>query len=140
MPKFSWAVEQGLEDIPEPLRKKRKQRPEDLLQKGCIKFLRLLGRSTQHAVRFIVAQPESMGKRTMWQLNHAKDMGILGNAGHPEIIVIDTRRGVRFILLELKAENGRMSEGQLDWEAWCNARGIEHHVVRAVDQLASIVG
>ncbi len=134
----NWMVEQGLEDAPEPVRKrkpKRRDRPEDHLQKCLIAYLRKRRRRVGD-VRWIVAQPERF--RTLWRQQHDKAMGM--EAGHPELIIIQIRDGGRrVVFLEIKAVDGVMSDAQTEWQGWLLGNGFAHAVVRSVETLASIL-
>lgn len=130
-------VEQGLEDIPASYlrKKKRKARPEDVLQIACINLLRSLGPK----VRFIVAQPDRIKAPTMFMRGKLKALGVFGNKGHAEIIVLDSRRRPRVVFIELKDDKGVASAEQKNWQEWCVAAGWESYVVKSVDRLAEIL-
>lgn len=124
-------------DQPLPVRGKRKwvTRPEDAIQVQCIRWLR-----SQPAMRWIVAQPERLNPPPH-RRDFLKALGILGNAGAPELLIFDGRKIIpRMIACELKAPDGRMSPEQIGWQTFCIACGIEHAIVRSVEDLQRALG
>jgi hypothetical protein len=142
--RISWEAEQGLVDLPADYgKRKRRTYPEDQVQRACVAYLRILGRTTHDQVRFIVMQPERF--RTLAQQRRDKERGL--QAGTPELLILDVRKvgGPRVILVELKApktagsRGGAMSEAQLEWQGWCIAHGYDHHVCDNVDDFKAIL-
>lgn len=123
-------------DAPLPVRAKRKfrVRDEDRLQIACVRWLR-----SQPHLRFLVAQPERLNP-----LPHRRDflraLGILGNSGAPELIVLDERDGGVCWWIELKSGKGRMSAEQKGWRLWLEVSGFRCAVVRSVDELVALIG
>lgn len=146
---MAWAMYHPDMPIPEqPKPRARMTHPEADLQKACIAWLRIRQR-THKDVRFIVAQSENMGKPTPQRMARRKAMGIAGNAGHAELILIRAtehkdsglvpyyeNRSVTFI--EFKADAGRMSEAQLEWQYWLTVRGFDYWVIRTLDELVGL--
>ncbi len=58
-----------------------------------------------------------------------------GSIGCPDILVL-TRQGL--IALEVKAEKGRLSEGQIGVKNEIEALGGKYHVVRSVDDVIAV--
>ncbi|MDD4972691.1 MAG: hypothetical protein PHT07_24945 [Paludibacter sp.] len=58
-----------------------------------------------------------------------------GGVGCPDLIVL-TRRG--FIALEVKAEKGKLSEGQVGVKNEIELLGGSYHVVRSVDDVIAV--
>ena len=113
-----------------PKKRKWKIRPEDKLQVACVKMLRNLDRP------FIVAQPERLNapiNRRDWFTK----LGILGNAGHHELIIF-TRTGV--VLVEWKSAGGKVSNAQKEWAERLSGRlNIATFVCRSVDEFRAIL-
>ena len=122
-----------------PVRAKRKFhiRPEDALQIECVRWLR-----SQPHIRFMVCQPERLNP-PVHRRDFLKALGILGNAGAPELIVLDGRADVWFgraLLCELKTTKGRLSPEQRNWRTFCGSGGFEHHIIRSVEDLQRALG
>lgn len=135
----NYMVEMGLEDIAElpRKRKKRRERPEDHLQKCLIAYLKKRQRTREGSdLRFIVCQPER--QRSMWRQAHDKSLGM--QSGHPELLIL-SGSGVsrRLLLIEIKTTDGKMSDNQTDWREWVLARGWEHHIIRSVFSMEEIL-
>ena len=45
----------------------------------------------------------------------------------------------RIAFIEVKAEGGKLSFEQRQWQMWCEARGIPHAVVRSLDEAIAFV-
>lgn len=128
-------------DTPLPIRGKRKFRirPEDALQIACVRWLK-----AQPDILFVVAQPERLNAPPQ-RRDFLKALGILGNSGHPELLILDGRRPVpgyrtRTILCELKDGDGRLSDEQKGWAIWLEMHGYEHAVVRSLAELQAAIG
>lgn len=128
-------------DTPLPKRKKR-QRQEESLQQKCIVWCRRYQRAHPTKLKYIVAQPER--RRTLAEQNRDKQRGILGNAGHPELILIiyepNAKDWKRVVFVEWKAAKGVLDEDQVKWRAWLEERSFSYAVVRSLDDLRRIVG
>lgn len=130
--KISYAQLQGDvadADIVIPGKRKWHIRDEDRLQIACVKLLR------QMHIPFIVAQPERLNARVQ-RRDWFKKLGILGNAGHPELIVF---AAPRVILCELKTNDGKLSAGQRDWQTFCVEHGYVWAAPRSVDHLRELL-
>ncbi len=114
---------------------KRKMKPEDALQIQCIKELRHWLNYGTERLRYIVAQPEKSRTYRMQQIDRAK--GLLGNPGHPELLLFPADRMP--VLIEFKAKDGKESEDQFGWREWCHRVGYRHEVVRSREQFAIIL-
>lgn len=126
-------------DWPEPTRarkRKLKIRAEDSLQIACVRYLRGLD-----SVRFMVVQPERINAPPR-RRDLLGSLGILHNAGHPELIVIDARFPLnpRVWFLELKRPKGSVSQEQLAWAAWLRDAGFNYALVRSVEELTAVIG
>lgn len=139
MPRISY--EQKMGDVPDadviiPGKRKFKIRPEDALQIKCISYIRRFCRINPHRVKWFVAQPERINapaQRRDW----LKKLGILGNAGHAEMIIIGDDDDVVFI--EWKSAEGRFSKQQKEWNDWCGMRGIGYYSVRSLAEFVAIL-
>lgn len=122
------------EDIVIPGKKKRRARPEAILQVACVEFLRVLERT--QGLRFVATMPE--GERSPARAGWAKAMGM--RAGVPDLIIFQARGGHRrTIFVELKAPKGSLSEAQIDFQKWAESAGYGFHVVKDVLQLQAIL-
>ena len=121
-------------EITFPKRRKFHLREEDRLQLACIKYLRSLD-----GVRVIVYQPERI-KAPAQRRDFLKALGLY-NAGAPELIVLDARRRMPMAYwIELKRPKGRVGQSQLEWQAWLEANGYRHAVIRNVEELSVLLG
>lgn len=77
-----------------------RQAPEAILQSQVIQLAKMNGFRVHHA-------------RPVQQANGRWLTAIAGDAGFPDLVLAHCDRGVLFV--ELKAENGRMSPGQVEW-------------------------
>lgn len=132
-------------DIVLPIKRKHRRRPEESLQAQCIRYLRRLNHDSGDRVRYAVVQGERVAaKSTPWQRDRLKAMGILGNAGVPELIVIDIRHRMpdepRIWFIELKSPKGRVSQEQIDWQQWLRDQGLRYGLVRSLGELVELVG
>lgn len=110
--------------IPKPKKRKFKIRPEDQLQIKCVKLLR------ERKIPFIVAQPERLNappQRRDW----LKKLGILGNSGHAELILFMPNQ---VIAVELKSDDGKLSEAQHKWSAAMSLSGHRYVVIDSLGE------
>lgn len=119
-------------DLRKVTRKRPKlgQGPEDLLQKACVSYARLvLGPSVRlhHSV--------NEGKRSIVAAVLAKDMGQL--AGFPDLIIMWPFGRVGFI--ELKAPKGVFSKDQKDFRAWAECAGHLWAEVRDIIEFKAVL-
>lgn len=117
-------------DVTLPGKRKFKVRPEDALQCSVVALLRALH------IPYLIAQPERLNappQRRDW----LKKLGILGNAGHIELIVF-LESGL--LCCELKSKDGRLSPEQIKWRGICLARGYRWAAPRTVDEFAALLG
>lgn len=113
-----------------PKKRRWKIRPEDGLQIACVSLLRY-----RH-IPYIIAQPERLNaapQRRDW----FKKLGILGNAGHVELLVF-LESGL--LCCELKSKDGRLSADQIKWRDMCMARGYRWGAPRTVEEFAALLG
>jgi len=129
---------QAMHEARFPKRGKRKftLRLEDQLQIQCMVLIRTYIHRHPGKLRYMVVQPERL-KPPPRRRDFFKKLGLLGNRGHPELLVLPADPEM-MTLIELKTERGRYSAEQLSWQAWCESRGYRHAVVRSVDDLARI--
>lgn len=100
--------------------------PESILQSQVIQLAKMNGFRVHHA-------------RPVQQANGRWLTAIAGDAGFPDLVLAHSERGVLF--LELKAENGKLSPGQV---MWGNAlsKHVEYYLIRPqdLDKLAKRLG
>jgi hypothetical protein len=91
--------------------------PESILQSQVIQLAKMNGFRVHHA-------------RPVQQANGRWLTAIAGDAGFPDLVLAHSERGVLF--LELKAENGKLSPGQV---MWGNAlsKHVEYYLIRPQD-------
>lgn len=77
-----------------------RQAPEAILQSQVIQLAKMNGFRVHHA-------------RPVQQANGRWLTAIAGDAGFPDLVLAHRDRGVLF--LELKAESGRLTPGQIEW-------------------------
>jgi hypothetical protein len=103
-----------------------RQAPEAILQSQVIQLAKMNGFRVHHA-------------RPVQQANGRWLTAIAGDAGFPDLVLAHSERGVLF--LELKAENGKLSPGQV---MWGNAlsKHVEYYLIRPqdLDKLAKRLG
>jgi hypothetical protein len=103
-----------------------KNAPESILQSQVIQLAKMNGFRVHHA-------------RPVQQANGRWLTAIAGDAGFPDLVLAHSERGVLF--LELKAENGKLSPGQV---MWGNAlsKHVEYYLIRPqdLDKLAKRLG
>jgi hypothetical protein len=94
-----------------------KNAPESILQSQVIQLAKMNGFRVHHA-------------RPVQQANGRWLTAIAGDAGFPDLVLAHAERGVLF--LELKAENGKLSPGQV---MWGNAlsKHVEYYLIRPQD-------
>ncbi|QAY70019.1 VRR-NUC domain-containing protein [Xylanimonas protaetiae] len=92
--------------------------------------------------KVLQAHVEALMRETSWRFFHAADnrpnaRGHVQriNAGWPDLFAVHVRQGRR-IAIELKRQNGRVSDDQKAWLADLEAVGIEVHVFRPDDLLS----
>lgn len=119
--------------LPAANKRRAKLRDEDAFQINVIKMLR-----ARKDLRFIVAQPERIKSPTMWMRQFLKRLGIFGNLGHPEILVLPTDPSDT-TLIELKTKHGAMSSEQSEWQRWAIYRGYRHHVIKTIEEMETIL-
>lgn len=103
----------------------KRQRPEEALQRAVVRLWRAIGRPT------VQMQADASGMVTgAIQRKIAAGMGT--RAGWPDLVWINERGQVHF--MELKSETGRLTDAQIEFEAWCHARRIPHIVCRSLDE------
>ena len=112
-------------------------REEDRLQIRIIKLLRSYQR--RGTLQFIVAQPERLisVRTSMYMRGLLIGLGIFGNGGHVEIIVL--MRGGRVMLWELKKPRGKLSADQAAWRDWATANGYSWHKPETIEQAEALV-
>ncbi len=95
---------------------------------------------TQRGLRWIIAQPERI-KAPAQRRDFLRALGIYGNVGHPELLVIDARtKPARILFCELKVGDGRTSAEQDKWELWLSTSLVESALIRSVEDLQRAVG
>ena len=91
--------------------------PEAILQSQVIQLAKMNGFRVHHS-------------RPVQQANGRWLTAIAGDAGFPDLVLAHAERGVLF--LELKAEGGRMSPGQVAWANQLRPH-VEYWLVRPAD-------
>ncbi len=119
--------------LPAAQKRKLKLRDEDAFQINCIKLIR-----ARKDLRFIVAQPDRIKSPTMWMRQFLKRLGVFGNPGHPEILILPFNP-LYTTLIELKTKPGVMSTEQSEWRAWALINGYRHHVVKTLEEMEKIL-
>lgn len=99
---------------------------ENKLQNDIVKALRKMG-------LFVVAIPNG-GKRRPREAAQMKNRGVV--AGFPDLMVLHWNGKTDF--LELKTEDGRLSDEQFDIHSKLTARQYPVHVVRSVDEAVRV--
>ena len=91
--------------------------PESILQSQVITIAKMNGFRVHHA-------------RPVQQANGRWLTAIAGDAGFVDLVLAHPERGV--IFLELKAEKGKLSPGQLAW-AHALSKHVEYYLIRPQD-------
>ncbi len=102
--------------------------PEQDLQKGCIRYYRL-----QYPKGRIFHVPNG-GKRGKAEAGIFKSLGVL--AGTPDLILLHNGRAY---FIEMKADKGKLSPAQTEWETWLVNNGFEHYICNSFDSFKEIV-
>ena len=132
-------VEQGLEDLPAPP-KKRGISPEWKLQIACVKRIRAQMR-VDKSLRFIAAMPE--GQRSAARAGISKAMGL--EAGVADIILLRKKPGLRIDWVELKVperrntKRGGLSEEQEAWQLWFHGTPVHCWTCYSVEEFTKIL-
>jgi hypothetical protein len=142
MPRLTWQQSQEQGDLADDqiiLPKKRRFviREEDHLQIQCMVLIRTYIHRHPGKLRYMVIQPERT-KPPLRLRDFFKKLGILGNPGIPELLLLPADPEL-FTLIELKTARGKFSAEQLSWATWCEARGYRHRVVRTCEELSVIL-
>lgn len=75
---------------------------------------------------------------SMANMRNLKKLGL--RSGAPDLEVwLPTHNGVRIVYMEIKSENGKLSENQKAFRERCEKAGLPYHVVRSLDNVIDIV-
>lgn len=109
-----------------PTKKKKRQTPEEDIQKICIKFLRNL---RKHGVPLQFVHPANELLRTSNMKLLYWALGVEG--GVPDLIIFLS--GGRTIFIELKIKTKKLDGNQLDWEIALKKLGFKHYLLSVPD-------
>ena len=97
---------------------------EKVIQKFAEEHLRLKGYVVIHVPNVIC------------RVINGKFMAIKVNSGNNDVSdIIALAPGGRVLLMELKSESGKLSDGQKRFQSWCKENGHSHCVCKSKDEV-----
>lgn len=109
------------------------RREEDNLQKMCVRWFDL----QYPEYRLLLHHSPNGSNKSKAAAGIFKAMG--ERAGFPDLILLLARNGYSSLAVEMKAEKGRQSPAQREWQSVAEANGIRYDVVRDFDTFMLVI-
>lgn len=110
--------------------KKKRQKPEEILQKQCVQWFRLQPKYKQYNKLFF-AVPNG-GSRNILEAANLKKQGVV--SGVSDLILLVPKLGYHGLLIEMKSLKGTQSEAQKEFEKQVESWGYCYLLCRSFDQ------
>lgn len=107
--------------------------PEETLQTNCVKWF-----DYQYPkYRLLLFHSPNGGKRNAREAARFKAMGT--RAGFPDLILLLPNTKYGALAIEMKADKGRQSEKQKEWQSVAEKFGIKYVICRSFDEFRHII-
>jgi hypothetical protein len=128
---ISWETVRGGQLIPPKKTAKKKSNPERIIQDDCLKFLKEKGWLPIRFNSSMIISNES-GIPIRSYLIYGLGM----SSGLSDIIAF---KDDRYLMIEVKAEKGKLNENQLKFQKHCIENGLKYFVVHSVAELNDLL-